>query len=230
MPEAAPMITPLVQGSLSSRAYAALREGLMGGAFRPGQRLVMQDLADRMGTSITPVREASMRLVSEGGLQLKSGRFAMVPPMTLARYMEVRLMRLELEGLAAERAALLGSPEDLAELRRINALYAAAEAAGDSDAGHRHNREFHFAVARMSGMALLCAHIESLWVSMGPMLTVFFNHGVRLYRGATGHEAVIAAIAAHDGPAARAAFRQDIIEGGEDFIRFLEENPAYSVE
>ncbi len=74
---------------------------MIAGQFRPGQRLVMQDLADQLGTSVTPAREACLRLVSERGLELRSGRFVTVPALTLARYMEVRTIRLALEGLAA---------------------------------------------------------------------------------------------------------------------------------
>ena len=172
-------LAPIAQGSLSQRAYSVLRDGLISGQFRPGQRLVMQELADMLGTSITPVREACMRLVSEGGLQLRSGRFAIVPPMTLERYMEVRLMRLELEGLAAEIAAQKATPEDIANPRAIHPEYAAADDNEQPDEAFRLNRDFHFAVYRISGMEMLVSHIESLWTSMGPMLTVFFIRGNR---------------------------------------------------
>lgn len=229
MQKASLSITPLAQGSLSQRAYAVLREGLISGHFRPGQRLVMQDLADQLGTSITPVREACMRLVSEGGIQLKSGRFAIVPPMTLERYMEVRLMRLELEGLAAEMAAQRATAEDVAYLNEIHPQYAAADG-GMTDDAYRLNRDFHFAVYRMSRMNMLVSHIESLWTSMGPMLTVFFMQGKRGYFGADAHKRVIECIEAGDGSGARAAIRRDIVEGGVDFIRFLKEHAEFSVE
>ena len=226
MPRPIPIIAPIAQGSLSQRAYAVVREGLINGHFRPGQRLVMQDLADQLGTSITPVREACMRLVSEGGLELRSGRFAIVPPMTLERYMEVRLMRLELEGLAAEVAARRATAEDVARLHEIHPRYAAAEDPAMADEAFRLNREFHFAVYRMSRMEMLVAHIESLWTSMGPMLTVFFLQGQRSYFGTEVHRRVIECIEAGDGSGARAAIRRDIVEGGVDFIRFLEQHDA----
>ncbi|WP_206078456.1 GntR family transcriptional regulator [Poseidonocella sp. HB161398] len=223
-------IEPLVQGSLSSRAYIALREGLTSGKFRPGQRLIMQELASQMGTSITPVREACMRLVAEGGLILKSGRFAIVPPMTLERYMEVRMMRLELEGLAAALAAERAGKADIERLHAIHADYVQMDASPDLAAAYETNREFHFAVYRIPGMPLLASHIESLWVSMGPMLTAFFANGDRRYYGAEAHLTIIRAIEAGDAEAARRALRRDIIDGGEDFLRFLEAHPGYSVE
>lgn len=222
-------IGSIAQGSLSQRAYSVLREGLISGHFRPGQRLIMQELADQLGTSITPVREACMRLVSEGGLQLRSGRFAIVPPMTLERYMEVRLMRLELEGLAAEIAALRATAEEIALLNRLNLLYVAADQSG-ADEAYRQNRAFHFAVYGMSRMPMLVSHIESLWTSMGPMLTIFFVDGERKYYGADVHKRVIECIEAGDGAGARAAIRRDIIDGGAEFIRFLQKQAEVSVE
>lgn len=221
-------IEPLAQGSLSARAYAVLREALLAGRFRPGQRLVMQELAQQLGTSITPVREACLRLVSEGGLELRSGRFATVPAMTLDRYIEVRLMRLELEGLAARLAAERATPEGIATLHAIQPDYARADDGRVAEAAYRLNRDFHFAVHRLSGMPLLVAHIESLWVSMGPMLTVFFRSGERTYFGAQGHARIIRAIEVGDGAAAEEAIRQDIMDGGADFVRFLERNPGES--
>jgi GntR family colanic acid and biofilm gene transcriptional regulator len=230
MQTASPSMAPIAQGSLSQRAYSVLREGLINGHFRPGQRLVMQDLADQLGTSITPVREACMRLVSEGGLQLRSGRFAIVPPMTLERYTEVRLMRLELEGLAAQYAAERATPEGIAGLHAIHPLYAAADNADVADEAYRLNRDFHFAVYRMSKMEMLVSHIESLWTVMGPMLTIFFINGSRTYYGAKCHERVIACIEAGDGRAARDAIRSDIIEGSGDFIRYLQEHAEIAVD
>lgn len=221
-------IASIAQGSLSQRAYSVLRDGLISGHFRPGQRLVMQDLADQLGTSITPVREACMRLVSEGGLHLRSGRFATVPPMTLERYMEVRLIRLELEGLAAEIAAQRATAADLSTLHEIHPLYTAADREDLPEEAFRLNREFHFAVYGMSRLPMLVSHIENLWTSMGPMLTVFFINGKRTYYGAEGHKRVIECIEAGDGPGARDAIRADIIAGGVDFIRFLEEQAEIS--
>lgn len=222
-------IASIAQGSLSQRAYSVLREGLINGHFRPGQRLVMQDLADQLGTSITPVREACMRLVSEGGLQLRSGRFAVVPPMTLERYMEVRLMRLELEGLAAEVAAERATEADIARLNEIHPLYVAADRHDLPGDAFRLNRDFHFAVYGMSRLSMLVSHIESLWTSMGPMLTIFFMEGKRTYYGAETHKQVIECIEARDGRGARDAIRRDIIAGGVDFIRFLEEQSEIAV-
>jgi DNA-binding GntR family transcriptional regulator len=222
-------IQPLEQGNLSARAYIALREGLISGQFRPGQRLVMQDLAEKLGTSVTPVREACLRLVSERGLELRSGRFVTVPPMTLARYMEVRTIRLSLEGLAAGLAAETATEEEIDRLVEIQTVFEKVDRAGDPEDAFRYNRDFHFAVYRLSRMDMLVAHIESLWVSMGPMLTVFFKEGEHKYIGAAEHQNVIAALRERKPAKARTAIERDLILGGEDFLRFLRTHEEFAV-
>lgn len=222
-------IQPLEQGNLSARAYIALREGLISGQFRPGQRLVMQDLAEKLGTSVTPVREACLRLVSERGLELRSGRFVTVPPMTLARYMEVRTIRLSLEGLAAGLAAETATEEEIDRLVEIQTIFEKVDRAGDPEDAFRYNRDFHFSVYRLSRMDMLVAHIESLWVSMGPMLTVFFKEGEHKYIGAAEHQNVIAALRERKPARARTAIERDLILGGEDFLRFLRTHEEFAV-
>lgn len=220
-------IQPLEQGNLSARAYVALREGLIAGQFRPGQRLVMQDLADQLGTSVTPAREACLRLVSERGLELRSGRFVTVPALTLARYMEVRTIRLSLEGLAAGLAAQNATKEDIDRLASIQKAFEKADRAGDPELSFSYNRDFHFTLYRLSGMEMLVAHIESLWVSMGPMLTVYYREGEHKYVGGAEHERAIEGLREKDSEKARAAMEQDLILGGEDFLRFLQAHDGF---
>jgi GntR family transcriptional regulator, colanic acid and biofilm gene transcriptional regulator len=216
-------IGKIEQGSLSLRAYGTLREALISGQFQPGQRLVMQDLADQLGTSITPVREACLRLVSEKGLELKSGRFAIVPQLTYDRYIEVRTIRLALEGLAAELAAAHVTAADIAHLRAVDTLYARHDRKGDADEAFRYNRDFHFSLYRLCRVEMLVDQIENLWLIMGPMLTVFFRHGSHQWIASAEHENAVAALEAGDAKGARVAMENDIIKGGNDFLRFLSE-------
>ncbi len=219
-------LKPIASGSLSARAYEAMRRGLIEGEFSPGQRLILQDLADHFGTSITPAREAAMRLASEGGLELRSGRFLFVPEMDRERYLEVRAMRIELEGLAARIAATRCTPEDLEPLREIQRAYAASEAPEQAEQAARLNRQFHAGVYQLSGMPLLISHIEQLWVAMGPMLTVFYEPGSRRYFGAEVHDSILAALAAGDGAAAELQSPSDIVNGTASCLAYVDRPAA----
>jgi DNA-binding GntR family transcriptional regulator len=217
------VIKPLEYNNLSARAYASLREALVGGSFRPGERLVMQDLADRLGTSVTPVREACLRLVSEQGLEIRSGRFITVPDVDLNRYLEIRVIRLALEGLAAELAAKHASSSDLKTLEDIQRRFEKAAFGDDPKTAIEMNRKFHFGVYRLSRMNMLVSQIESMWVSMGPILKVYHEQIIAEYIGADEHVRVIECLSRADGPGARAALERDIVRGGEGILRYLSE-------
>jgi DNA-binding GntR family transcriptional regulator len=216
-------IQPLEQGNLSARAYFAIREGLIAGNFKPGERLVMQDLAERLGTSVTPVREACLRLVSERGLELRSGRFATVPALTRNRYLEVRTIRIALEGLAAEMATHNVTDADLAKLMELHNLFEEADRKNDALAAMHHNREFHFTLYRLSGMDMLTAQIEGLWVSMGPILNLFYSFGHNSYIGADEHMVLMDALRDKKPARARKAIADDILRGGVSILKFIDE-------
>jgi GntR family transcriptional regulator, colanic acid and biofilm gene transcriptional regulator len=210
-------------GSLSQRAYQHLREELIAGNFRPGQRFIMQDLADSVGTSITPVREACIRLVSEGGLELRSRRFVHVPDLSLARYTEVRTIRIALEGLAAELAASRATTADVETLIKLNKKFATAVTSSKAEVAIRANRAFHFSLYRIAGLDMLTKQIESLWTSMGPILNVFYNDVATDYLG-DEHLQVIAALSKADGAAARVALQRDILKSSPSLCIYLEQH------
>ena len=219
-------IEPLEQGNLSARTYLALKDALIGGAFKPGQRLLMQELALRFGTSVTPVREACMRLVAERGLEVRSGRFVTVPDLDVGRYMEVRTIRIELEGLAAELAAKNATRVEVKALADLQKAFETADRAYAANDAIRINREFHFRVYALSAMPMLVAHIESLWISMGPILNVFYNEVENDYVGAEAHRHLIKALAANDSRKARAAIEMDIVRGGQALLKYLKRRDA----
>ena len=217
-------IQPLEQGNLSARAYYSIREGLIAGNFKPGERLVMQDLAERLGTSVTPVREACLRLVSERGLELRSGRFATVPALTLSRYIEVRTIRIALEGLAAELATRHVTDADLAKLEILHSQFEEADHLNDGVSAMHYNREFHFTLYRLSGMEMLTAQIEGLWVSMGPILNLFYSKGHNTYVGASAHLSLIEALREKKPAKARKAIADDILGAGDSIMNFIDDS------
>lgn len=89
----------------------------MNGMLLPNERLKIRDLAEKMGTSVTPVRDAVLRLVQDGALIMPSPRDIRVRSLTLTEYLEIRSIRMELEGMVAAKAALrTATPEDVEKL------------------------------------------------------------------------------------------------------------------
>ena len=101
---------PPADTSLRSQVYDSLRDALTAGRFTPGQKLTFRFIAGTLGVSLTPVREAVRRLVAEGAFEMRPNRSVRVPLMTRDKILELRDIRMAVEGLATEKAAALRDP------------------------------------------------------------------------------------------------------------------------
>ncbi len=97
-------------------AYGLILEAIDTGVFRPGDRLVESDLAERFGVSRTPIREALQRLETQSMLT-RDGRSLIVASLDHNQLAELYVVRTELEGLAARLAARHAAPEEVRVLR-----------------------------------------------------------------------------------------------------------------
>lgn len=201
------------KNTLAAEVYDRLAEELMSGVLAPGTRLKIRDLADRMGVSVTPVRDAILRLVNNGALSFQSPRDIRVPFLERSRYLEIRAIRLELEGLAAERAAQIATSGQVAMLDDLVARNERALLRGDQIDALRMNQRFHLALTEVAGMSILRGLVENLWLQMGPLIASGYRAGGRVM--IEHHHPVVNAIRNGDGEAARAAIRTDIMKGGE---------------
>jgi len=196
--------------NLHSRAYLMLRRALMAGRFRPGQRLLLKPLAEELGVSVTPVREALLRLASERGLVPHQSRTMMVPVLSVTRFREIRDIRIELEGRAAEAAASNISASDIIALEKMQEQLMLARRQRDVQTVLAINEEFHFRIYRSSDLPVVCGLIESLWVQIGPLLTLN-DFSASTTAKDHPHRAILASLAAKDGAGARLALANDIL-------------------
>jgi DNA-binding GntR family transcriptional regulator len=200
--------------SLAMKVYRTLRLALMRGRLVPGQRLVHRTIAAELGVSPTPVREALLRLASEGAVELDGRGIARVPELAPERYAEILDLRVELEGRAAARAADLATPTAVATLAAIHEGLAAAKAAGDVEAVLAGNERFHFALAGLAAMPVLARLVESLWMQCGPTLRLLYAGEDRQPPGSHPHLALLEALRRRDPEAARTALVRDLRENG----------------
>jgi DNA-binding GntR family transcriptional regulator len=208
--------------NLTSRVYGQLREGVMAGRFWPGQRLLIREIAMAMGVSHTPVREAIMQLVREGGLEMRSSQAITVMKLSVSRYKELREVRFLLEGLATEKAAKLLTRGDWDRLAELHRQLIAAEKSGDHEAATLTNFQFHFLIYRGSEASDLVAILEGIWLRNGPLLKFLYPHAAPTYQGRHQHLNVMEALRRRDGAAARQAIQDDIVEGGSRLVDLLE--------
>lgn len=208
--------------SLSQQAYEAIRNSLKRSKLKPGQKLVVRQVADELGISVTPVRESLLRLVSEHALAMDERGTVVVPELTLERCTEIRDLRMMLEGEAAARAALTATDDDIAELTAIHDAYLATENEEDFDEALVQNENFHFALCRLGNAPVLFGIVENLWIQFGPVLSFLYDEGTRPFHGSThAHLILINALKARDAEAARKAIARDILIGGQAIIERL---------
>ena len=196
--------------SLRSQVYDWLRDALTTGRFTPGQKLSFRFIAGTLGVSLTPVREAIRRLVAEGAFEMRPSRSIRVPLMTRDRILELRDIRLAVEGLAAEKAAAVATREQTAQLRRIANELLAARSRGDTAADRAKIREFHFALYAIAGQPTLLRVIEGLWLQTGPYMNLLYPDFIASPRGPERRLRIIKALQAHDAVAARRDIEGDI--------------------
>lgn len=207
-------------GSTHEDIYARLKSTIMSAHYVPGERLVVAKLAKFFGTSPMPIREALRRLVAEQALENTPNRGVAVPEMTAARLMDLRRIRCEIEGKAADWAALTITK---AELKHLEATQAEMNSLAQKSAPEGYldlNLDFHFTIYRAARSTLLMPIIESLWMQAGPCLSMMRTDAA-IGLGMDHHEAMIAALRRGDGAAAREAVQKDISEAADVILRLL---------
>jgi DNA-binding GntR family transcriptional regulator len=215
-----PGLSALEHDNLSSTVYATLCDALIKGRFQPGDRLKIRDIADQLGTSVTPVRDAILRLAHDEAIVFRSPRDIRIPRISKDRYLEIRSIRLRLESLAAETAAQLASKEDIEGLERLLVGNEKALAEGDRLQGTAFNQAFHFELPAIAKLPVLHGILRRIWLQMGPVIADSYTAGGRSM--IDYHYPVIEALRRRDGQAAAAAIMNDITLGGQAILEHVQ--------
>lgn len=188
-------------------AYTMILEAIDSHVYKPGDRLVESDLAERFGVSRTPIREALQRLETQS-LLTRDGRSLIVASLDYNQLAELYVVRGELEGLAARLAARHATPEEISVLRDM--LAADHALVDDPDALSRANRRFHKQIHLASHNRFLVRQLDLVHRSMALLATTSLAAEGRSRGTLSEHETIVAAIARGDGDAADAALRDHI--------------------
>jgi DNA-binding GntR family transcriptional regulator len=197
-------------------AYGLILDAIDRGDYRPGDRLVESDLAERFGVSRTPIREALQRLETQSMLS-RDGRSLIVAALDHNQMAELYVVRAELEGLAARLASRHATPEEIRVLRDMVAEDRAL--LGDPRALARANRRFHGQIHRASHNRYLVQQLDLVHRSMALLASTSLAAEGRGAAALDEHDRIVDAIAAGDGEAAAAALRAHISKAYETRLR-----------
>ncbi|WP_421578209.1 GntR family transcriptional regulator [Shinella sp. M31] len=198
---------------LGEAAYEALRDRISRGVYRPGDKLTVRSVAETLGVSSTPARDAINRLTAENALVYAGPKTVIVPILSEADLKEVTVIRIALEGLAAEEAAKNCGPQDLDRLKILQSQINTGLERRDYASVLWHNKEFHFHVYARSGLPRLVSLIDAQWLRVGPSFYGLYPEFAEERYGVRNHEMVMDAIEEGDSRALRAAFEGDIRMG-----------------
>lgn len=202
---------PLERAALHEQILDRLKTMIILGRFSPGQRLPLRSLADSLGTSLMPVRDALQRLESVGVLRSNANRTMIVPVLTQKERDDIANVRSILESETASQAALHRSRDDLQFLAaQCDATQTAAERQS-MELFLEANYSFHLRIAKCSLISFASSILEPLWLLTGPVMRSEMPGQRYLERAVDLHLAVFKAIEARDAEAARLAMRNDVL-------------------
>jgi DNA-binding GntR family transcriptional regulator len=194
-------LNPVYAPTKSEVAYQALLEAIRSGELAPGQRVIVTELAEQLGMSLTPVRDALALLAEQGLVVRRPNHMTVVSEQTRQRSAEVSMLRAVLEPEAAALAAVHGNQAAIKEIvATCRAMDAAVEA--DSSGVGDLNARFHLAVAEASGSAIMAEFVGRLWKQI-PIQGLTLSG--QLAQASTEHHAILDAIVAGDVGRARTA-------------------------
>ena len=197
-------------------AYGLILEAIDIGLYKPGDRLVESELADRFGVSRTPIREALQRLETQS-LLARDGRSLIVASLDHNQLAELYVVRAELEGLAASLAAQHAAPEEIRVLREM--VEDDRQRLDDPAGLARSNRRFHKQLHLASHNRYLVQQLDLVHRTMALLATTSLAAEGRSEKAVGEHDAIVSALETRDCHAAHAALKTHISKAFETRLK-----------
>ena len=194
------MSSPIVRHSLHESLVAPLREMILQGELRPGEKVPEEELCERFGVSRTPIREALKVLAAEGVLQILPHRGAIVARITEEQIEELFPIMASLERLAGLLACQNATDADVARMRALHERMIACYEADDEVEYLRHNRLIHEGFFTIAGNATLSAFYQQILTRIHACRFVVRKSREHWQAAVAEHTQMIEALAARDAP------------------------------
>ena len=190
---------------LREMVYEELKMQILTGAIIPGTRMMEVELAEEMGVSRTPIREAIRKLEKEGLVVIEPRRGAYASQISTQDMVEILEVRENMEGLAAFFAASLMQPEEMAELKEIETKYNEAEIKGSMEDMIKYDTRFHRIIVESCNNKILVQMIEQLQELVLRFRYIYYDNFRRADNMPEEHRIIIEAIESGNAEAARDA-------------------------
>lgn len=209
--------------TLREQIVSSLRESIIKGELTPGQKLTEPELAERLGISRTPIREAFRQLESEGFLTVMPRRGAVVSKITRKEIEDFYELKSLLEGYAARMGAEKITDKGIEKLRRINEQLSELAEKGDVEAFFHKNDEFHNTFISYCGNEKLLEFREHLVQRFMRFRLGALSVPGRLMDSVRQHRTIIRALERKDGRLAEAVVLEHALLSGEELAERVEQ-------
>ncbi len=205
--------------SLSDKVYLYIKDLILSGELRGGERIPEERVARKFGVSRTPIREALKRLEEYGLIRIKPRSYAEVVDLDPSEAEDIALLRANLEVLAVELLAVRGTEEDYRELKRISDACSEFLAKGDIAGTFEMDSEFHMQIARRSRNRHLFEVFEKIDAKVQLLRLVLHLPTEDLSRFVSQHEGILESIHSHDREHAHRIMERHILDQLERYER-----------
>ncbi len=204
--------------------YSLLKDKLLSGAYHPGERLVVADLAAEFQVSPMPVREALQRLQQDGWVEITPHVGARVVTFDREKYLEIIAVRKVLEPMAASLAAERMDTTHVEQLFEIVAEMERCTAEGDTSSYSKLNRQFHNTIYSCCGNGTLLGIINDLIAKSSQSQSIFYRSPNRMQVSTQEHRQIAEAIRCKDFERAQLLMHRHKEEGFQLTVKLLEDN------
>lgn len=211
-------VAPHLLRSLREHVHERLRRAIVAGNFRNGERLNERQLAEMLGVSTTPVKDAIRKLESEGLVRTEARRGVFVE-FSARQALEMALGRAALESVMAHIAANHISDAEIAEMARlIGEMEHATDHSALEDLVNL-NEAYHGAIHRISGCAYLERRLDGQRMYDHAQRIALLAVPAERRQGFIEHQGIFAALAAHDPALAEQRMRSHIVRSAKSHVR-----------
>ncbi|MCR4710007.1 MAG: GntR family transcriptional regulator [Clostridiales bacterium] len=198
--------------------YEELKRQIMVGEIAPGTRMMEVDLADEMGVSRTPVREAIRKLEKEGLVTIEPRRGAYASDISAKDMVDVLEVRQDLEGMAAGLAAQKIAEGDILQLKNMTRRYKEAVEAGDIEEIIKQDEDFHKFIVGLSDNKTLIKMVSQVQELALRFRYIYYDDFSRFKNQPLEHQEIVEAIMSGDANSAR-RFAEVHISKLKDFVK-----------
>lgn len=210
--------------TLREKILETIRESILKGVLKPGEKVAEPELAERFGISRTPIREAFRQLESEGYLTVIPRKGAVVTALSERDVTEFYAIKSILEGYAARLAAVNLTPREIDRLETINEKLAQVAKEGDVKAFYRVHSEFHDVFIKAAGNEKLAELISQVGMKFIRLRMASLSLPGRMDISVEEHRKLIEAFRANDGEAANKLVSQTAALGGQVLIQSMSDD------